>query len=125
MYDEIKNNTSKMNCVICLQNTKNMYIQLGCSHCFHKCCLDKWLNINNTCPLCRIVINNGENDGNDIENILKNWFTIFTVDEIETIVKCFDEYYRYKLIDILLLIAIKEDDSEYMKELMTRLFFLY
>ena len=42
-------------CCICLENIKDKRNskQTKCCHQFHKECLNKWLNISNTCPLCR------------------------------------------------------------------------
>lgn len=45
-------------CCICLDsiNDKTKIYNLNCEHLFHPDCIDKWVNINNTCPLCRIEI---------------------------------------------------------------------
>jgi hypothetical protein len=43
-------------CCICLVNLSNgssMPIRLRCSHDFHTDCIQKWINIKKTCPLCR------------------------------------------------------------------------
>ena len=50
-------------CKICYE-AKNLIIIADCSHQFCKSCTDKWLKINNTCPLCRRIIN---------RNILSNY----------------------------------------------------
>lgn len=39
-------------CSICLDVIDNSF-KSNCGHYFHKYCIDKWLNINNTCPICR------------------------------------------------------------------------
>ena len=47
-------------CSICLDDFKNEEIinKLKCNHIFHKDCLGTWLNDNNdSCPLCRAIIN--------------------------------------------------------------------
>lgn len=41
-----------MSCSICLHKNTNPF-QLNCKHSFHKECIEKWLNINNSCPICR------------------------------------------------------------------------
>lgn len=49
---------SEDECSICLEKfkEKEKKIILKCSHEFHKKCIKKWLNNNNTCPLCRIEL---------------------------------------------------------------------
>lgn len=42
-----------MDCIICLKKVENRY-KLSCDHeCFHKECIERWLAIKSTCPLCR------------------------------------------------------------------------
>ena len=52
------NNFSKSTCSICTFNYKKGEInrKLICGHNFHKPCIDPWLIINSTCPLCRANI---------------------------------------------------------------------
>ena len=43
-------------CSICLETIKKNDIRsqcVKCNNCFHKKCLDTWLQNHNTCPLCR------------------------------------------------------------------------
>ena len=42
-------------CSICLENIHfGDFIKCcNCSHCFHKECIERWLENNKTCPLCR------------------------------------------------------------------------
>ena len=41
-------------CTICLvQYTEETKKTTECHHIFHQECLDKWLQTNNSCPLCR------------------------------------------------------------------------
>jgi len=46
------------NCVICadLYKEEEFVIKLNCDHIFHKKCLIKWFEKDNTCPLCRNVV---------------------------------------------------------------------
>ena len=46
------------NCGICLENISldtngNIFQITDCKHLFHDYCLNKWLQINNSCPICR------------------------------------------------------------------------
>lgn len=45
-------------CCICLSKYvhNDELRELPCSHFFHKECVDKWLNINATCPLCKAEV---------------------------------------------------------------------
>ena len=51
-------------CSICLSKIYKQKIKLKCNHSYHKECLKKWLKYNNSCPICRLEIDN------DIINIL-------------------------------------------------------
>ncbi|MAD23024.1 MAG: hypothetical protein CMO44_02485 [Verrucomicrobiales bacterium] len=54
-------------CVICLEPMyKNLYI-FECNHTFHMMCALKWINTNQTCPLCRNI----ESRENILTTILK------------------------------------------------------
>jgi hypothetical protein len=55
----ISDNNSFNNCSICisnLKNTNNLHT-LNCSHVFHKNCINEWLTKQNTCPMCRAIVN--------------------------------------------------------------------
>lgn len=48
------------NCTICIGSMKNdikKTVKLKCDHTFHKRCVEPWLYLNNTCPICRQIIN--------------------------------------------------------------------
>lgn len=54
-------------CLICLQTIiKNEDILTCCNTYYHKKCIKKWTQNNNTCPHCRAIINNTENISIDI-----------------------------------------------------------
>ena len=51
---------SKVNeniCIICLEKiTLDERHYLHCGHCFHCCCINKWINMNkNKCPICKQI----------------------------------------------------------------------
>ncbi|KAI0208487.1 hypothetical protein LSAT2_006833 [Lamellibrachia satsuma] len=44
-------------CIICHDELETGPVfKLGCSHRFHKKCIDQWLQRHNTCPTCRELI---------------------------------------------------------------------
>jgi E3 ubiquitin-protein ligase AIP2 len=44
-------------CSICLENMREKEMAVTpCGHAFHKRCLRTWMNMNNMCPLDRIVL---------------------------------------------------------------------
>jgi|MDSZ01.1.fsa_nt_gb hypothetical protein len=45
-----------MNCNICMEKINNSFIFTNCkcqNIIYHKKCIEKWLNISNTCPFCK------------------------------------------------------------------------
>lgn len=52
-------NINNIECSICLSNYEDNdeVTKLGCEHNFHKECIEEWLHVNQTCPLCRTVVN--------------------------------------------------------------------
>lgn len=44
-------------CSICLLEFNNNSTKLVCDHMFHKQCIVRWLELNNSCPVCRKKIN--------------------------------------------------------------------
>lgn len=53
---QAKNNCST--CTICQEELKlsELVKKLSCSHLYHENCIDPWLSVRNTCPVCREVI---------------------------------------------------------------------
>ena len=43
-------------CSICMENIKGECYITPCNHKYHKECIDKWKERNNTCPMCRFKI---------------------------------------------------------------------
>lgn len=54
-YTKVKYNKDHLCCSICLEEFKigSFERKLSCTHSFHKKCIDRWLNIINSCPICR------------------------------------------------------------------------
>ncbi len=46
-----KNN--KLECPICLDKNDKEWVTTKCNHRFHRDCLNEWMKISNTCPICR------------------------------------------------------------------------
>jgi hypothetical protein len=46
-----KNN--KMECPICLDKNDKLWVTTRCNHRFHRDCLNEWVRISETCPICR------------------------------------------------------------------------
>ncbi|XP_004496104.1 RING-H2 finger protein ATL70-like [Cicer arietinum] len=56
MCDKSINNSSSCCCSICLMDYKEsdlLRMLPGCGHFFHVTCVDPWLRMNLTCPVCR------------------------------------------------------------------------
>ena len=56
----IVNKPTTKTCAICLASIGNALLEeivteLPCKHTYHKECLAKWFNINNTCPVCKSI----------------------------------------------------------------------
>lgn len=50
------NNNVNTTCSICLCEYKDLEMlrmMPECRHCFHLCCIDAWLKLNGSCPVCR------------------------------------------------------------------------
>ncbi|XP_056687007.1 NEP1-interacting protein 1 [Spinacia oleracea] len=56
MNDNLEIKGSCDSCPICLQDMageQSVRCLVQCQHQFHKLCIDKWLVLNNSCPICR------------------------------------------------------------------------
>lgn len=132
-------------CPICFDtiDSSKDFLALSCNHFFHKKCIQTWILRKNECPLCRAVERNvtlchklgiqRRRTGDEpvstfflvsqepIDEIFNAWFTMFSIQEIIQIVSCFDNAFRPLLIDNLLEAANRQDDSEYIRELISEL----
>ena len=54
--DSDKNKSNIEKCLSCLDKKNKKLYFTGCEHTFHGRCLDKWLQQNRECPLCRSYI---------------------------------------------------------------------
>lgn len=50
-----KNN--KIECPICLDKNNKEWVTTKCNHKFHRDCLNEWIKISNSCPICRTTAN--------------------------------------------------------------------
>ena len=73
-------------CSICLDNIDNNLKQTQCNHYFHKECLNKWLNNNNTCPNCREELKKDKK--------IENMFLINEIYIIQHPINLIDSEYR-------------------------------
>jgi len=57
--EEVESNV-QMSCCICMDffKSEETVRTLPCLHFFHVACIDKWLPINRTCPICKYDVNN-------------------------------------------------------------------
>lgn len=63
------------NCPICHEKLESKDVHVtGCKHSFHKTCMDSWLELNNSCPMCRAPIKFGEKTDDQINNDLSAIF---------------------------------------------------
>jgi len=58
VYSELKGRSKIENCPICTDNfgLADWIIGLECGHYFHEMCILPWLELNNSCPNCRMTL---------------------------------------------------------------------
>jgi hypothetical protein len=56
---EISIQTEEKECIICLDDIETEWRKLECQHQYHKQCIEDWITIKATCPLCMKNINDG------------------------------------------------------------------
>ncbi|GLT46197.1 hypothetical protein SLA2020_199710 [Shorea laevis] len=58
-YQNIGRSRIDVDCMVCLRNVytgKNLRMLPICCHCFHDSCIETWVRVSPTCPLCRINV---------------------------------------------------------------------
>ena len=50
---EVKIDKQYEECSICLDKNDKKWIKTNCNHLYHNECLEKWIQINKSCPICR------------------------------------------------------------------------
>lgn len=54
LYECKDNNDNDNDCSICYDKSDlNKLVKLDCNHLYHDTCIKKWIDISNTCPICR------------------------------------------------------------------------
>jgi hypothetical protein len=111
-------------CSICLDTIDNLFVT-NCGHYFHKHCIDRWLNTNDNCPLCRTInisveevynytyteeINNNNNTNNT--NNTNNINNINIINNINYINHIHDTVALYNYLNNLLS-NIRIDDTQF------------
>ena len=97
-----KNGTTRLNlvkneeCTICLNELEKDTNKLICGHIFHTTCINIWLNIKSSCPICRQIITPGnlKLNGRKFYNIFIR-YKLFCQDE-SIIIKVFLLKYLFK-----------------------------
>jgi hypothetical protein len=54
-HDQTRHNDEHSDCAICMESSDEPRKHCQCGHSFHARCLNRWLQTNDTCPLCRGV----------------------------------------------------------------------
>lgn len=57
----------KEECIICLDESETEWRELECHHRYHKSCIEKWIIIRPTCPLCMKDVNEVQSNVNNTE----------------------------------------------------------
>lgn len=50
----IEENEEFSTCVICMTGETEGLVKLDCNHIYHRNCINRWIEENTTCPICRI-----------------------------------------------------------------------
>lgn len=91
-------------CSICMDNIDSAGLSLNCNHRFHENCLRSWLEVNNTCPICRKEIslpelnaelnNSNQNSKEELFEQIRNYFKQFGSEDVDYLIDtCYNEPY--------------------------------
>lgn len=78
-----------MICSICLNSLKKTR-SLPCRHKFHPKCIERWIEINNSCPICRKPI-----EDNDVEIFIKNVVFDFYTILLLTVIQLLNTQFKF------------------------------
>jgi len=58
LFQYTDQNLSEKQCTVCMENfvRDDQIRRLNCLHCFHKSCIDQWLDRSKRCPICKIDV---------------------------------------------------------------------
>ena len=48
--------TRSAECAVCLSQHEHFAAELACGHSFHRPCIERWLRIAASCPICRATV---------------------------------------------------------------------
>ena len=63
-------------CVICLDDVETEWRDLECHHRYHKQCIENWIVVRATCPLCMKTIKDNKVDDRNINTEAVNYIAI-------------------------------------------------
>ena len=61
-----------MECSICKDNEKPVNIMTSCNHSFHRDCLTSWMDINDTCPYCKVDLSEDKRAEKKFKNLKRS-----------------------------------------------------
>uniref|UniRef100_A0A7N1A1A4 RING-type E3 ubiquitin transferase n=1 Tax=Kalanchoe fedtschenkoi TaxID=63787 RepID=A0A7N1A1A4_KALFE len=67
---EIGDDEQDLECSICLEGMK-VAKEMPCKHRFHSGCVDKWLRIHGSCPVCGYQMPRADEDGDIVRRVLE------------------------------------------------------
>ena len=58
IYEPASPDEEELTCCVCVEAVEpgNRMRSLPCKHCYHPDCIDRWLQMHRTCPMCKAVV---------------------------------------------------------------------